>query len=134
MIRPLLAALLLAPPVTAQVISTGAPAADILLSQAIAEHRTFLTCSVLDPETHQAILQAWNTDRAAAIGLLADHKIGANAIYAFRDASIPENLIPAPDTPFEDVRQLCDATPDWVQRYAARDRTILAQRLPDVMP
>lgn len=130
MIRPLLAALLLATPTAAQVIPTGTPAADILLSQAIAEHRTFLTCSALEPRTHARIAEAWEWDVTAAAAILAANQVAPEAIAAFTTAAQAETLLPAPDTPFEDVRQLCDSQPDWMTRYFEFNFTVLALKLP----
>ena len=130
MIRPLITTLLLATPALAQVIPTGSPAADILLSQAIAEHRTFLTCSALDPLTHRQILANWQKDTAAAIAILQIHNVPPEAIAAFRSAADPAALMPAPDTPWVDVKRLCDTQPDWQQTYYAFDLTILDLKLP----
>mgnify|MGYP001221564173 CR=1 FL=1 len=132
--RPLalLAALtLLTSPTLAQVIPTGTPAADILLSQAIAEHRVFLTCSALDPAIHAQITEDWQRDTAAAVALLTARNVPAEAIAAFTTAAKPENLLPAPDTPFADVSQLCAANPDWQQRYFQLNLTILDLKLPE---
>ncbi|MBL9050214.1 MAG: hypothetical protein JNK19_08900 [Tabrizicola sp.] len=115
---------------TAQVIPTGTPAADILLSQAIAEHRVFLTCSALDPAIHAQILTNWQRDTTAAAAILAAQDVPDEAIAAFTAAAKPEALLPAPDTSFEDVRQLCDANPDWQQRYFQLNLTVLDLKLP----
>jgi hypothetical protein len=117
---------------SAQVVSTGTPAADILLSRAIAEHRTFLTCSALDPATHAQIVANWQRDVTAAASILAANQVPAEAISAFTAAAAPEALLPAPDTPFEDLRQICDASPDWQERYFQLNLTILALKLPEV--
>lgn len=121
---------LLATPAQAQIVPTGTPAADILLSQALTEHRVFLTCSTLDPQTHQQILTNWQRDVEAATTLLAANNVPPDAIAAFTTAAKPENLLPAPDTPFEDVRQLCDSQPDWMTRYARLNLTLLELKLP----
>jgi hypothetical protein len=126
-----LIALLCAVPVSAQVLSTGSPAADILLSQAINEHRVFLTCSALDPATHAQITENWLRDLSAAAAILAAKGVPAEAIEAFTTAARPAALLPAPDTPFEDLQQLCSATPDWQQDYFALNLTILELKLPE---
>lgn len=133
MIRSLLAALLLATPLSAQIIPTGKPAADILLSQAITEHRVFLTCSALDPATHRQIIENWQRDVEAATAALRSAKVPPEAITAFTTAAQPENLLPAPDTPFEDIRQLCDGQPDWAIRYARLTFTLLEFTLPGAL-
>lgn len=125
--------LLLTTPATAQIIPTGSPAADILLSQAIAEHRTFLTCSALDPALHVAIRTAWQQDTAAAAATLAANQVPPEAITAFSAAAAPENLLPAPDTPFDSVRQLCGDNPDWLARYQ-QTPIRLATALPKAFP
>ncbi|MCU0826953.1 MAG: hypothetical protein MUE52_06000 [Tabrizicola sp.] len=133
MIRRLLATLLLTTPATAQIIPTGTPAADILLSQALSEHRTFLTCSALDHQIHQQIMQNWQRDVDAAAAALRAATVPQEAIAAFLSAAKPENLMPAPDTPFEDIRQLCDSQPDWATRYAQLDITLLEFKLAEVL-
>ncbi|MES2335327.1 MAG: hypothetical protein V4551_11705 [Pseudomonadota bacterium] len=131
--RPLaiLAVLTLLPtPALAQVIPTGSPAADILLSQAIAEHRVFLTCSALDPATHAQILADWQRDTAAAAAILTANNTPPEAITAFTTTALPENLMPAPDTPWAEVTGLCATRPDWQTSYGRLDFTVLGQTLP----
>jgi hypothetical protein len=130
---PFFATLILTTPAAAQIIPTGTPAADILLSQAIAEHRTFLTCSALDPALHQEIATAWQQDTAAAATALAANEVPPAAIAAFTAAAAPENLLPAPDTPFDNVRQLCAGQPDWLDRYRLTPIR-LATALPQAFP
>ncbi len=117
-------------PATAQVIPTGTPAADILLSQAIAEHRVFLTCSALDPLTHQQILTNWQKDIAAATAILTAHTVPQDAITAFTRAADPAALMPAEDTPWAEVKGLCDTHPDWQKTYYEFNLTILELKLP----
>jgi len=124
MIRPLLLTLL-ATPVVAQIIPTGQPAADILLYQALSEHRIFLTCSVLEPQTHQQIVQNWRREVDGAAAALQAANVPPEAIAAFTKAAAPDALMPSPDTPFEDVRQLCDSQPDWAIRYSQMNFTLL---------
>ena len=119
-------------PATAQVIPTGTPAADILLSQAVAEHRVFLTCSALDPLTHQQILTNWQKDIAAATAILTAHTVPQDAITAFTRAADPAALMPSDDAPWAEVKSLCDTQPDWLETYQDRDLTILDQNLPGV--
>ncbi|MBY0350182.1 hypothetical protein [Tabrizicola sp.] len=114
----------------AQVIPTGSPAADILLSQAIAEHRVFLTCSALDPATHAQILADWQRDAAAAVAILTANNTPPEAITAFTTTALPENLMPAPDTPWAEVTGLCATRPDWQTSYGRLDFTVLGQTLP----
>lgn len=118
---------------SAQIIPTGTPAADILLSQALTEQRVFLTCSVLEPQTHQQILQNWQRDVKAATAALQAANIPAEAVTAFISAAQPDKLMPAPDTPFEDIRQLCDSQPDWATRYAQLNFTLLELKLPQAL-
>jgi hypothetical protein len=131
--RSLLVALLLSTPSAAQVIPTGTPAADILLSQAIAEHRIYLTCSALDPVTHARVLQNWQRDVTEAAAILAANVIPPEAISAFQTAANPETLLPAADTPFDAVKALCDNNPDWQARYDQLNLTILALKLPQAL-
>ena len=121
---------LLATPAAAQIVPTGTPAADILLSQAIAEHRIFLTCSALDPATHAQMLANWQRDVTDAAAILAANAVPAEAITAFQTAADPANLLPADDTPFADVKRLCDSNPDWQTRHAQATLTRLDLQLP----
>lgn len=128
--RPLLTALLLALPAQAQIIPTGSPAADILLSQAIAEQRVFLTCSSLDALSHGFIVDGWTRDVSAAVATLEVNNAPPEAITAFTEAAKLENLLPAPETPYSELRQLCDSHPDWQTLYAQLNFTILELKLP----
>lgn len=134
MIRTFLAALLLAAPAAAQIIPTGTPAADILLSQAIAEQRVFHTCSALDPQTHALVTKQWQQDAATAAAILAAKQVSPEAITAFTSAAQPAALMPAEDTPWAEVKGLCDTHPDWQTRLYQFDFITLAQKLPQVFP
>lgn len=123
-------ALLLSTPTYAQVIPTGTPAADILLSQAISEHRTFLTCSALDPQTHAQIAENWQRDITAATAILTANQVASEAITAFTSAADLAALMPADDTPWTQVKALCDTQPDWQQRYFQLNLTVLELKLP----
>ena len=129
MIRPLLL-ILLTTPLSAQVIPTGSPAADILLSQAITEHRVFLTCSALDPATHAQITDNWQRDITAAAAILTTHNVPKEAITAFTSAAAPQALMPAEDTPWGQVQGLCATRPDWQTTYFQLNLTVLETSLP----
>lgn len=122
--------LLLTSPTHSQVIPTGSPAADILLSQAITEHRVFLTCSALDPQTHTQIAENWQRDITAATAILTANQVPPEAIAAFTTAAAPAALMPAEDTPWTQVTALCATHPDWQQRYAEFNLILLALKLP----
>jgi hypothetical protein len=122
--------LLLPLPTLAQVIPTGSPAADILLSQAIAEHRVFLTCSALDPQLHAQILTNWQRDTAAAVAMLTTNKVPPEAIAAFSTAADPAALMPAEETLWADVKAICDTRPDWMKSYFELHFTVLDLKLP----
>lgn len=124
---------LLSTPSLAQVIPTGTPAADILLSQAIAEHRVFLTCSALDAATHQRILADWQADIASATAILTSHNVPPGTVTAFTTAADPAALMPAADTPWAEVRGLCDTHPDWRAAYDSLERVILDLKLVGVL-
>lgn len=126
-----LLALALTSQATAQVIPTGTPAADILLSQAIADQRVFLTCTALDPDTHKIALDFWAADVAAAVTLLQDHKVAPEAIAAFQAAAAPKAMMPPADTPFAEVSEFCLAQDRWSMHWMRRDFTELAARLPE---
>ena len=123
---------LLTTPTQAQIIPTGSPAADILLTQALAEHRVFLTCSSLDSTTHPIIVKNWQRDVDAATATLTANNVAAEVIAAFTTAAKPANLLPAPDTPYEDVLQICAAQPNWQESYGLLNITILELKLPRV--
>jgi hypothetical protein len=116
--------LILTTPTLAQVIPTGTPAADILLSQAIADQRLFLTCSALEPDTHTFLLEAWQRDIAKATDLLTAAKVAPEAITAFT----------TPDTSFEDLQKFCATDPKWLTRAMKMDTVRLAADLPKVLP
>ncbi len=120
----------LATPTHAQIIPTGSPAADILLSQAIAEHRVFLTCSALDATMHNQILINWRKDITAATTILTAQKVPPEAITAFTTAADPKALMPTEDTPWAEVKGLCDTYPDWQQRYFQFNLIFLDLKLP----
>jgi len=126
--------LLLTTATQAQIIPTGTPAADILLSQAIAEHRVFLTCSALDPLTHSQILTNWQRDTAAATAILKAHNTPPEAITAFTTAADPKALMPSDDTPWAEVTGLCATHPDWQQSYTEFNLTLLDLKLPMAFP
>ncbi|WP_374647366.1 hypothetical protein [Tabrizicola sp.] len=130
----LAAVALLATPAAAQIIPTGSPTADILLTTALSEQRVFLTCTALDAADHQTALAFWQGDVDAALALLAERNVPAQAIQAFRAAARPEALMPAPDTPFAEVQEYCAAQENWPQRWQRRDFTELARALPEAMP
>jgi hypothetical protein len=126
----LLLAFTLSTPTHAQIIPTGSPAADILLTQALGEHRVFLTCSSLDGLSHPLILQNWQREVSSAVATLTANNTPPEAIAAFTAAARPENLLPAEDTLFSEVKQFCDAYPDWQTDYARLTYTILDLKLP----
>lgn len=127
----LLLTLALTSPLSAQVIPTGTPAADILLSQALTEHRVFLTCSALDSATHQTIVGDWLRDVDAAAAILTDQKVPVEAVGAFVNAADPLALMPADDAPWFQARDLCANQPDWPQRYDRGDFIHLDLTLPE---
>jgi hypothetical protein len=127
-------AALLATSASAQIVPTGTPAADILLAQAIADHRVFLTCSALDAPLHQQIVATWQRDVTTAAGVLTANSIPPEAITAFQAAADPKVLMPAEDTPFAQVRQFCDGHADWQKTYAQRDHTVLERALSQAFP
>ena len=97
--------------------------------EAISEHRVFLTCSALDPQAHAQILTNWQREVDFAVATLTANAVPLEAITAFTAAAKPENILPAPDTPFEDVQQHCAAHPDWQTEYALLKITILKLKL-----
>jgi hypothetical protein len=125
-----LAAVLAGGPALAQVIPTGTPAADILLSRAIAEHRVFLTCSSLDGLAYPTLLANWKREVDAAVATLNANAVPPEAIAAFTAAAAPAALLPAPDTPFADVLQLCTTNSDWQTRYERQTYILLETMLP----
>ncbi|WP_309665134.1 hypothetical protein [Tabrizicola sp.] len=129
-----LAALLLATQATAQIIPTGTPAADIVLTQGIADWRIFVTCSALDYQTNWNVVDELYHDITAASAILKANNVPQEAIAAFAAAADPEALSPPPDTPFADVQELCLAHPDWSDRWLDRAFTFLERDLAKAFP
>jgi len=134
--RPLvlLAALLLASPLSAQIIPTGSPAADIILTKGIADWRIFVTCSALDYQTNWLVVDELYHDITAASAILKANNVPDAAITAFAAAADPEALSPPPDTPFAEVLELCLASSDWSARWLDREFTFLERDLPKAFP
>ena len=81
----------------------------------------------------QTALDFWQEDVAAAVTLLTKHGIPPEAIAAFTTAARPENMMPAPDTPFADVQAYCLGQDQWFMHWNRRDFTDLAATLPGVL-
>jgi hypothetical protein len=118
---------------TAQILPTGSPAADILLTRALAEQRVFLTCSALDAAPHGFIVAGWEKDAAAAVAILAEHGVAPEAVAAFTAAAQVAALMLAEGVPFSDAKALCDANADWAERYGRLDFIILDLALPTAL-
>ena len=131
---PLLTLALLTTPATAQIIPTGTPAADIVLTQGIADWRVFVTCSALDYQTNWNVVEELYHDITAASAILKANDVPEEAIAAFAAAADPEALSPPPDTPFSNVLDLCVANKDWPDRWLDRDFTFLERDLPKAFP
>lgn len=87
------------------------------LRQAIEEHRVFLTCSSLDPETHASVETGWRQIVAKARGQLVS-RFTSNADLARFDEITSEASIVKRDAPLRDAIALCTRTsPDWRDRY-----------------
>ncbi len=129
-----LATLLLATSATAQIIPTGTPAADIILTQGIADWRIFITCSALDYQTNWNVVNELYHDITAASAILKANTVPQEAITAFAAAADPEALSPPPDTPFADVQKLCLAHPNWSDLWLDRAFTFLERDLPKAFP
>ena len=125
---------LFAAPAFAQIVPTGSPAADIVLSQALADQRVFLTCTALEPESHRLIIDFWQADVAAAVAFLTEKGVPPEAIAAFTAAADPAALALPPDTPFAEVVDYCQAQTHWFIRMNRRDFTELARALPEALP
>jgi len=106
---------------TAQIIPTGTPAADIVLTQGIADWRVFVTCSALDTQANWHVVNELYHDITAASAILT-----AN--------NVPDALSPDPDTPFGNVLELCLAHPDWSDRCLDRKFTFLERDLAKAFP
>ncbi|HQY44807.1 MAG TPA: hypothetical protein PK450_11590 [Paracoccaceae bacterium] len=130
----LIAALLLPRTAEAQIMPTGTPAADIVLTQGIADWRVFVTCSSLDYQTNWNVVDELYHDITAASAILKANNVPEEAIAAFAAAADPEALSPAPDTPFAEVQKLCLANADWPERWLDRAFTFLERDLPRAFP
>ena len=131
---PLLTLALLATPATAQIIPTGTPAADIVLTKGIADWRVFVTCSALDYQTNWNVVDELYHDITAASAILKANDVPEEVITAFAAAADPEALSPPPDTPFSNVLDLCLANKHWPDRWLDRDFTFLERDLPKAFP
>ena len=121
-------------PALAQIVPTGTPAADIVLTQGIADWRVFVTCSALDHKTNWSMVDELYHDITAASAILQANDVPPAAIAAFAAAADPEALSPPPDTPFAEVRELCLAHPDWSDRWLDRAFTFLERDLLKAFP
>ncbi len=130
----LLLALTLTTPAHTQIIPTGTPAADIILTQGIADWRLFVTCSALDYQTNWHVVNELYHDITAASAILKANNVPDDAIAAFAAAADPEALSPPPDTPFANVLDLCLANKDWSDRWVDQAFTVLGRDLPKAFP
>jgi len=119
---------------TAQIIPTGTPAADIVLTQGIADWRVFVTCSALDTQANWHVVNELYHDITAASAILTANNVPQEAIAAFAAAADPDALSPDPDTPFGNVLELCLAHPDWSDRCLDRKFTFLERDLAKAFP
>lgn len=104
-----------------QTVPTRIEAAEALVAQAIAEHRRFQTCLSLLPRDLDGSAQIWTRMAAEAAQVLASEP-GTEALVATLEASALEGaLLPAPETPFAEVRALCVDDPDWHRRMMLFD-------------
>ena len=134
-LRPIgLALTLLTTAAQAQIIPTGTPAADIILTKGIADWRLFVTCSALDYQTNWHVVNELYHDITAASAILKANNVPDDAIAAFAAAADPEALSPPPDTPFANVLDLCLANKDWSDRWVDQAFTVLGRDLPKAFP
>lgn len=123
-------AILVAAPACAQIVPTGSPTADILLSTAITEQRTILTCTALETTAHRIAVTAWQVEVAAAVAILTENGVPPGAITAFQDAARAENLLPGEGAPFAAVKAYCNAQENWFTRWNRGEFTELGRALP----
>ena len=115
---------------TADTITTGNAAADDVIAKALAEHEVFITCSSLSKTNHDQIVKNWQSDAIESASILSQNKVPPEAIAAFVAAAKVEALLPAPGTPYSEVKTLCDAQPNWEDAYWTFNMTFLALKLP----
>ena len=92
----------------------------------------FFGVKASDPLIHQQILTNWQKDTAAAVAILTARNVPQDAIAAFTRAADPAALTPADDTPWAEVKGLCDTHSDWQKTYYEFNATILELKLPGV--
>lgn len=106
--------------------------AEALVNQAIAEHRRFQTCLSLLPRDLDGSVQIWTRMAADAAAVLAEQP-GTEALVAqLHTSALDGALLPAPETPFIEVRTLCLADPDWHRRMMLFDFLQLPAALDDL--
>lgn len=95
--------------------------AEAFVTRAIAEHRRFQTCLSLLPRDLDGSVQIWNRMAAEAAAVLAEQPGTEALIATLNTSALPGALLPAPETPFIEVRTLCLADPDWHRRMMLFD-------------
>ncbi len=122
MIRAATLTLLLALPAAAQ-----DPAARVaaILDTAMTEARVQLTCTSLERESHAVLTENWQTSVAETLQFLATRGVAPANLAAFTASALPGALLPAPDTPFSEVKAFCDSHPDWLRDLRAFRGTFL---------
>lgn len=101
---------------------------------AIAEQRVALTCSAVldkyeDRGSTYLVVNAWNTDRAAAFELMTTAGWPAEELADLDRRSAPEAVRLPDDTPFGEVLALCHGTPGWFRAYSTQNYTRIGPRV-----
>src|SRR5690606_21539070 len=89
----------------------------------------YLTCSAFDPETHEFLREYWHVMTEETLAWLEESGIVPANLDALKGSILPGGLMPAPGTPFADVRAYCLAAGDWMARVAAFDLPQLPHEL-----
>lgn len=82
------------------------------LSRAIEEHRVFLTCSSLEPQTFELVLRNWEDMVAAARGHLSANLTPKVDLEAFDRRTKLDALVDW-RMPLGEAAAYCAANPDW---------------------
>jgi hypothetical protein len=113
-------------------IETGNIAADTLIRDALIEQRIFMTCSALDATVHGYLTTTLADMVAKSAESLRRAGVANKMIAQFEAAMTPVALMPDADLSFADAVDLCNANPDWADRYARLDFILLDFRLREV--
>lgn len=96
-----------------------------VLDAAMAEAQVYIACSALDAESHAFLTAKWQEDVAETVQFLAGQGVVPANLAALTASALPGAFLPTPDTPFAEVKALCDSHPDWLKNLKLFKGTFL---------